>query len=117
MDSRSHSGWHWRLVWSSVLATAAVVWSMLLVLFLSARRSSQVASAITYVVGIPLLPGFAFVSAVWGSYRAFHQSRILLLIPLSSFVIDATLLFVAREFLHGARSRELASNSTLQINR
>jgi hypothetical protein len=88
---------------------------MLLVLLFS-TKASRAADVATYALGIPLLPGLGFVSIFWGSWQAFHQGRILALIPMSSFVIDATLLFLIWEFVHGARLRELAPENTLHVS-
>jgi hypothetical protein len=113
--SSRHTGWRWRLVWSGVLAAAAVTLSTLLVLAFSTEASMS-GDIAAYAVGIPLLPGLGFVSVFWGSWQAFHQGRILALIPLSSGAIDTLFLFVVWEFFHGVRSRELAPDNSLHVN-
>jgi hypothetical protein len=110
-----HSGWGWRLVWACTVAAAAVTISTLLVLLFS-TEASRGADVAAYVLGIPLLPGLGFVSVFWGSWQAFHQGPILALIPLSSFIINALLLFAIWEFVHRVRLRELAPDSTLHIS-
>jgi hypothetical protein len=116
MGRGAYDGWRQRLLWSCVLAAAAIVLSGLFVASLGLGRPSRAAEAISYVVAVPLLPGLGIVSVFWGSWQAFHQARILLLIPLFSFVADALVTFGVWEFARRVRSRDLSSDSTLHIN-
>ena len=116
MTFHLHGRWQWRLVWSSVLSAATVTSSLLLVLLLSSGHPSKATNVVTDIIGAPLLPGLGFVSVFWGSWQAFHQGRILSLIPLSSCVIDTALLFAMWEFIHGVRSRELVAKNALNVN-
>jgi hypothetical protein len=117
MGRVAHDGWRQRFVWSCVLAAVAVVLTGLSVALLGLGHPSSTADAVSYVVATPLLPGLGIVSVFWGAWQAFHQPRVLLLIPLFSFMADALLLFGIWEFIHGVRSRELAPDNTVHINR
>jgi hypothetical protein len=117
MGRGAHDGWQQRLLWSCFLAAVAIILSGLFVMLLGLGHPSKAADAVSYVVAVPLLPGMGIVSVFWGSWQAFHQARILLLVPLFSFIADALLLLGIWEFIHGVRSRDLASDNTLHINR
>lgn len=114
MEARLQEGWGWRLVWSCAAVAWTMVLSTLLVLLFSSGQPSKFGDTIEFIARIPLLPGLAVVSLFQGSWQMFHQARTLVLVPLSSFVIDAALLFLTWEFLRRVRSRELTSE-TLHI--
>jgi hypothetical protein len=105
----------------------AVVVSAVIVLGLSTIESpetavttsggSRVVEIATGVFGLPLATGFLCVALAFGEWRAFHQGRILLLVPLISVAIDWSLIFLIREFFHRRTSRELKSESTLHLDR
>jgi hypothetical protein len=117
MGRGAHDGWRQRVLWSCVLAAVAIILSALFVALLGMGHPSRTADAVSWVVAVPLLPGVGIVSAFWGSWQAFHQPRILFLVPLFSFIADALLLLGIWEFVYRVRSRELAPDSKLHINR
>ena len=117
MGRGAHDGWRQRVLWSCVLAAVAIILSAVFVALLGMGHPSRTADAVSWVVAVPLLPGVGIVSVFWGSWQAFHQPRILLLVPLFSFIADVLLSFGIWEFIHGVRSRELSADNTLHINR
>jgi|SRR5580658_928604 hypothetical protein len=115
MISDSHSGWQQRIVWSCVLGTAAVVFCTLFFFFIEAGHPSKAMDAVSYVIGIPLLPGVGFVSVFWGSWQAVHQGQIALVPPVS-VVVDSLIIFVIWEFAHHRRSPRADVRTTLNLN-
>jgi hypothetical protein len=92
MSAGSHGGWSRRLVWFCVVGTTVVALSTLLFLLLSQGHPSKVVDAASDVIGIPMLPGVAFVSMFWGWWQAFHEGRFVLVPPVS-IVADSLMIF------------------------
>jgi hypothetical protein len=116
-------GWQKRLGWSFVYATIGVVTSTIIVGILSSmenpgagRIGMSGAAVATYILGLPLAPGWLIVKEIFGEWRAVHGGQIVLVWPLS-LAIDSILIFLVWEFLHRKASRELVSKDTLGIDR
>jgi hypothetical protein len=114
-----------RLKRSFIYATVAVFASTVsvLVLLLFARKANGQDPGIAldvagYVLGFPLLLGWAVSTGVFGSLGSCATpSQILgvFLTPVISILIDAGIIFAVWEFFHWKCSRGLESDSVLHI--
>jgi cation transport ATPase len=116
MNTGSHEGWPQRIVWSCVVSTAAVVFSGLFILFLASGQPSTTKDFISYVVGIPLMPGAGVVAIYWGWWQALHSGQIGLVPPIS-IVADSAVIFAIWEFVYGARTPKRDVYATLNLNK
>jgi len=104
-------------------ATAAVVLSTVVVIFLSSLQGpsetqGQGTSSIDiaeYVFGFPLVTGWLIVTTLFGEWRSVHGGQIAL-VPVFSVVIDAVMIFLVWEFWHRKTSKELNATSSLGLD-
>jgi hypothetical protein len=71
---------------------------------------------ISYVVGIPLMPGAGVVAIYWGWWQALHSGQIGLIPPIS-IVADSAVIFAIWEFVYGARTPKRDVYATLNLNK
>lgn len=124
MSESGKNGWRRRLVISCISATAAVVLSTVVVVFLSSLKGpsgtqGQGTSSIDiaeYVFGFPLATGWFIVASVFGEWRSVHGGQIAL-VPVFSVVVDAAIIFFVWEFWHRKSSKELNATDSLGLNR
>src|SRR5882672_6585958 len=113
--------WKRRVGLSLVYATIAVVVSTIIVSILSSSANPGTqgaglngADVASYLLGLPLAPGWLIIGGIFGDWRAVHGGQIVLVWPIS-LAIDSILIFLIWEFLYRKASHELTSKGTLVL--
>ena len=103
MNVRDQDDWIRRLAFS-LLFSAAVVGVSTIFFVVVPAHPSKTENLASYIFGVPLLPGWAFVLMFFGEWRSIHQGQIAL-VPLISLFVDWGLIFFTWQLLLRTKHR------------